>query len=78
MVNLSLESSILPDSLKIVQVAPVHKNKRAHRALGRSPEVKVKGHSGAIYRGPQAPNLNNFGRGPLDDALYQIWKLWAL
>ena len=22
--------------------------------------------------------LNNFGRGPLDDALYQIWKLWAL
>jgi len=27
-------------------------NKRAHRALGRSPEEKVKGHSGAIYRGP--------------------------
>ena len=23
-------------------------------------------------------NLNNFGRGPLDDAIYQIWKLWAL
>ena len=27
-------------------------NKRAHGALGRSPEKKVKGHSGAIYRGP--------------------------
>ena len=26
-------------------------NKRAHRALGRSPEEKVKGHSGAIYKG---------------------------
>jgi len=27
-------------------------NKRAQRALGRSPEEKVKGHSWAIYRGP--------------------------
>jgi len=27
-------------------------NKRAQRALGHSPEEKVKGHSGAIYRGP--------------------------
>jgi len=27
-------------------------NKRAKRALGRSPEDKVKGYSGAIYRGP--------------------------
>jgi len=27
---------------------------------------------------PQGHNLNNFGRGPLGDALYQIWKLWAL
>jgi len=26
--------------------------KRAQRALGHSPEEKVKGHSGAIYRGP--------------------------
>ena len=26
-------------------------NKRTQRALGRSPEEKVKGHSGAIYRG---------------------------
>jgi len=28
------------------------KNNRAQRALDRSPEEKVKGHSGAIYRGP--------------------------
>ena len=27
-------------------------NKTALRALGRSPEEKVKDHSGAIYRGP--------------------------
>jgi len=27
---------------------------------------------------PQGDNLNNFGRGPLDDAIYQIWKPWAL
>jgi len=27
-------------------------NKRAQRALGRSPDEKVKFHSGAIYRGP--------------------------
>jgi len=27
-------------------------NKRAQRALGRSPDKKVKGHSGAIYRAP--------------------------
>jgi len=33
---------------------PFHKfgNKRAQRALGRSPEDKVEGHSEAIYRGP--------------------------
>jgi len=47
-------------------------NKRAQRALGRSPEEKVKGHSGANNREPQGHNLNNFGRGPLDDAIYQI------
>jgi len=28
------------------------KNKRAQRAPGRSPEEKVKGHSGEIYRVP--------------------------
>jgi len=27
---------------------------------------------------PQGHNLNNFGRGRLNDAIYQIWKLWAL
>jgi len=27
---------------------------------------------------PRGHNLNNFGRGPLDYAIYQIWKLWAL
>jgi len=27
-------------------------NKRSHSTLGRSPDEKVKGHSGAIYRGP--------------------------
>jgi len=45
-------------------------NKRAQRALGRSPEEKVKGHSGANNREPQGHNLNNFGRGPLDDVIY--------
>jgi len=27
---------------------------------------------------PQGHNLNNFGRIPLDDCIYLIWKLWAL
>ena len=27
---------------------------------------------------PQGHNLNNFGRGPLDDTISQIWKLWAI
>jgi len=38
-------------------------NKRAQRALGRSPEEKVKGHSVANNREPQGHNLNNFGNG---------------
>ena len=54
------------------------KNKRAQRALGHSPEKKVKGHSGANNSEPKGHNLNNFGKGPLDDAIYQIWKHWAL
>ena len=45
-------------------------NKRAQRALGRSPEEKVKGHSGFNNREPQGHNLNNFGRGPFDDVIY--------
>ena len=44
--------------------------KRAQRALGRSPEEKVKGHSVANNREPQGHNLNNFGRGPFDDVIY--------
>ena len=39
-------------------------NKRAQRALGRSPEERVKGDGGANNREPQGHNLNNFGRGP--------------
>ena len=46
------------------------RNKRAQRALGRSPEEKVKGHSGFNNREPQGHNLNNFGRGPFDDVIY--------
>ena len=53
-------------------------NKRAQRALGRSPEKKVEGHSGANNREPQGHNLNNCGKGPVDDAIYQIRKIWAL
>ena len=45
-------------------------NKRAQWALGRSPEEKVKGHSGANNREPQGHNLNNFGRGPFNDVIY--------
>jgi len=45
-------------------------NKRAQRALGCSPEEKVKGHSGANNREPQGHNLNNFGRGSFDDVIY--------
>ena len=64
--------SIVTDIIR----AHIHKapkvNKRAQRALGRSPEEKVKGHSGANNREPQGHNLNNFGRGPRDDAIYQI------
>ena len=47
-------------------------NKRAQKALGRSPEEKVKGHSGVYNREPQGHNLNNFGRGPFDDVIYKI------
>ena len=45
-------------------------DKRAQRALGRSPEEKVKGHSGFNNREPQGHNLNNFGRGHFDDVIY--------
>ena len=57
------------------QISDMHdkattENKRAQRALGRSPEEKVKGHCGANNREPQGHNLNNFGRGPFDDVIY--------
>jgi len=42
-------------------------NKRAQRALGRSPEEKVKGQGEAIIL--LKPNI---GRELLDDAIYQI------
>jgi len=42
-------------------------NKRAQRALGRSPEEKVKGRGEAIIL--LSPNI---GRELLDDAIYQI------
>jgi len=45
-------------------------DKRAQRALGRSPEEKVEGHSESNNREPQGHNLNNFGRGPFDDVIY--------
>jgi len=47
-----------------------NQNKRAQRALGRSPEEKVKGHSGANNREPQGHNLNIFSKGPFDDVIY--------
>jgi len=50
-------------------------NKRAQRALGCSPEEKVKGHSGANTREPQGHNLNNFGRGPFDDVFFESFIL---
>jgi len=55
-----------------LNIIDLNLNKRAQRVLGRSPEEKAKGHSGAIYRGPQGHNLKSFGRGTLDYAIYQI------
>ena len=54
------------------QLTNKNQNKRAQRALGRSPEEKVKGHSVANNREPQGHNLINFGRGPFDDVIYLI------
>jgi len=33
---------------------------------------KVKGHSGANNREPHGHKLNNFGRGPFDNVIYEI------
>jgi len=56
----------------VVLYKNIKKNKRAQRALGGSPEEKVKGHSEANNREPQGHNLNNFGKGPIDDVIYEI------
>jgi len=37
---------------KKVKFSNIKTNKRAQRTLGRSPDEKVKGHSGTIYIGP--------------------------
>ena len=42
----------------------LYTNKRAQRALGRSPEEKIKCHSGDNNREPLGHNLNNMGRVP--------------
>jgi len=42
---------ICPLKVKVTNEGQIS-NKRAQRALGRSPEDKIKGYSGAIYRGP--------------------------
>ena len=44
------------------------------KALSRSPEEKVKG----VNFDHHGHYLNKFGRRPLDNAIYQIWKLWFL
>ena len=64
-------SNTLSDQSLLVHVHNrLYRNKRAQRALGRSPEEKVKGHSGANNREPQGHNLSNFGKGPFDDVIY--------
>jgi len=56
----------------LLQNAHLEILKKWKQEVGRSPKEKVKGHSGAIYREPQGHNLNNFGRGPFDDVIYEI------
>jgi len=40
------------NTIKFILQLCIELNKRAQRALGRSPEEKVKGQGKAIYRGP--------------------------
>ena len=68
--TLELSKHCTEKSLHTQQTNEFFSNKRAQRALGRSPEENVKGHSGANNREPQGHNLNNFGRGPFDDVIY--------
>ena len=58
------------NNMHTLSLRPISNNKRAQRALGRSPEEMVKGHSGANNREPQGHNLNNLGRGHFDDVIY--------
>jgi len=51
-ITLKITCIILHCKHKCIFVHVILLNKRAQRALGRSPEEKVKGHSEAIYRGP--------------------------
>jgi len=46
--------------LKLLSSSCPKINIRAQRALGRSPEEKVKGHSGAIYKGPLMLSTKNW------------------
>jgi len=49
---IKLHADIFCSHLDMFHTKFKYENKRAQRALGGSPEEKVKGHSGAIYRGP--------------------------
>ena len=69
-ISLSYRESVFSLGAHQLPFSPTTVYKRAQRALGRSPEEKVKGHSGANNREPQGHNLNNFGRGPFDDVIY--------
>ena len=48
----SFNSNVPSNRFNIKKLTMYNNNKRAQRALGRLPEEKVKGHRGAIYRGP--------------------------
>jgi len=61
---------IVYDQRSFICLMAANDNKRAQRALGRSPEEKVKGHSEANNRESQGHNLNNFGKGPFDDVIF--------
>jgi len=60
------------DDVDYIHFKTFYFNKRAQRALGRSPEEKVKGHSGANNREPQGHNLNNFAMGCFNDVINYI------
>ena len=57
--------SLLLSDKKIIKVFP-------YMGLCKTSDPRCK----PIF-GPQGYNLNKFGRGPLDEATYQISKMWA-